>query len=252
MSSWFLVVYKMKKNSLILLVFVFVITNVFSQKYFGKVTYKATMLKNKQFNFDTVKVSENTKNILKGLRGNKEELLYSLSFNQEASVFEKEELLNKSKNIMLDVYVGKDKFYYNKINDELIGFRGSGRSALLIEYPKIKWKMINETRIINGYLCGKSTTNIIENSINKKVSRIIAWYAYDLPYNYGPTRFTGLPGLILELEYEGKYKLRVTKVILKNKRKKDIKLPSKGKRILLSEYEKILRNRFSKRHLERK
>jgi len=35
---------------------------------------------------------------------------------------------------------------------------------------------------------------------NKKTIEVVAWFAPEIPYNYGPLGYYGLPGLILELQ----------------------------------------------------
>ena len=63
------------------------------------------------------------------------------------------------------------------------------------------WQLINEKKEINGFLCYKATsTNKIvygEKVFNHPVT---AWYCPTLPYNFGPNGYSGLPGLILELQ----------------------------------------------------
>lgn len=66
---------------------------------------------------------------------------------------------------------------------------------------KQDWVLHNETKIINGFICYKAT------SINKIIygekvfnHPITAWYSPSIPFHYGPNGYSGLPGLILELQ----------------------------------------------------
>lgn len=71
------------------------------------------------------------------------------------------------------------------------------------------WKITDETKIIKGYTVYKA---FLEKDItNRKLvgsdseigsGKVIAWFTKDLPIPSGPDRYGGLPGLILELEYE--------------------------------------------------
>ncbi|WP_370895264.1 GLPGLI family protein [Chryseobacterium gossypii] len=62
--------------------------------------------------------------------------------------------------------------------------------------PEIQWNThYDETKIISNYTCKKATGNF-------RGSSIIAYYTTDLPYPYGPFKFGGLPGLILEIREE--------------------------------------------------
>ncbi|TXE20214.1 GLPGLI family protein [Psychroflexus gondwanensis] len=59
-------------------------------------------------------------------------------------------------------------------------------------------------------------------------------FAKDLPFNFGPKEFVGLPGLILEIEERG-IKFYATKVNLSNKNY-NIKLPEVNKSISKKEF----------------
>lgn len=61
-----------------------------------------------------------------------------------------------------------------------------------IVYPK--WKINNEMKEIAGYICmNASFQDTIKNN------NITAWFALNFPYPYGPERYGGLPGIILEV-----------------------------------------------------
>ncbi len=61
--------------------------------------------------------------------------------------------------------------------------------------PRIKWKILNEIKEIQGYLCMKAeTTN------PAKGQTIHAWFTDAIPVFGGPEGFGGLPGMILELD----------------------------------------------------
>lgn len=66
------------------------------------------------------------------------------------------------------------------------------------EVPEIKWELINETKKINEFDVKKATTNLFGRNW-------IAWYAEDIKVPYGPYKFNGLPGLILELNDDKNY-----------------------------------------------
>lgn len=67
-----------------------------------------------------------------------------------------------------------------------------------------KWEITNETKIINGYKVIKATTESIEVDKTNPYyyGKAIAWFTPDIPISSGPARYYGLPGLILELNYE--------------------------------------------------
>jgi len=89
---------------------------------------------------------------------------------------------------------------------------------------KYKWKILNELREIEGYICMKAeTTDTIKNQI------IHAWFTDQIPHNGGPEGYSGLPGLILEIDKNnGNSVTTATKIELENIEDK-IKLPKKMK-----------------------
>ena len=63
------------------------------------------------------------------------------------------------------------------------------------------WQITSETKTIGTHTCYKATLEeFFKNRRGEKTSRVItAWFAPALPYNFGPTTYYGLPGLIVEL-----------------------------------------------------
>ena len=63
------------------------------------------------------------------------------------------------------------------------------------ELKRTKWKILNEIKEIEGYLCMKAeTTN------ETKGQTIHAWFSDAIPMSGGPEGYNGLPGMILELD----------------------------------------------------
>jgi len=62
------------------------------------------------------------------------------------------------------------------------------------DLPKTKWKILNEIKEIEGYLCMKAET---KNEM--KGQTIHAWFTDAIPISAGPEGYNGLPGIILEL-----------------------------------------------------
>lgn len=58
-------------------------------------------------------------------------------------------------------------------------------------YPIIDWKILDDTTLIANFKCQKAIGYF-------KGRNYIAWFAPDFPYNTGPWKLCGLPGLILE------------------------------------------------------
>lgn len=94
------------------------------------------------------------------------------------------------------------QFYVSDLNNEMernIFFTSNVDSREFFIYdqvPKPNWTIEeNQTKIIAGYKCTKASGNF-------RGSKVIAYFAKDLPYSTGPFKFYGLPGLILDIRAE--------------------------------------------------
>lgn len=71
------------------------------------------------------------------------------------------------------------------------------------------------------------------------MTQIVAWYTPQIPVSHGPSEFWGLPGLILEVSYNGTTVL-CSKVVLNPKEKNEIEAPNRGKLVSKTEYTDII------------
>lgn len=111
------------------------------------------------------------------------------------------------------------------------------------ENQSSSWKLTNESKKIDTYLCYKAT---LEEHFPKRDGTtgsrtITAWFAPSLPYSYGPKTYYGLPGLILELTEKNTTYL-ASNIELSEKELK-ITFPS-GKTISQEEYDKKLKDQM--------
>jgi GLPGLI family protein len=60
------------------------------------------------------------------------------------------------------------------------------------ELPAVKWNITNETATKVGYPCQKATTSYGGRDYE-------AWFTFQVPIQDGPYKFSGLPGLIVEM-----------------------------------------------------
>lgn len=220
--------------------------NSYAQLSSGKVTYEATLSKQKEPPYDSIKESDKVKQTVKDLFNNQNKLYYLLKFKHDNSIFLKKEQLELKKNMLLSAFIKSGTFYHNK-KQQLILYKDQYEDNLFISYPIPKWVLTNETKIINGYSCGKATTTFKTlTSKGETLRTVIAWFAFDLPYNFGPGEFSGLPGLIIELNFIGKYRIRATKIEL-NSKNIHVARPGKGKIISRDDYAKKLEKIYNQR-----
>jgi GLPGLI family protein len=120
---------------------------------------------------------------------------FILAFTKSASVYkqkEKEENFGYSWGEDEDVLVRNFDTRTTKDVRELLG------KLYIIEgdIPKYKWKILNELKDVAGYVCMKAET--IDTVYNKPIT---AWFTDKIKVLSGPEGFGGLPGVILELNY---------------------------------------------------
>lgn len=83
-----------------------------------------------------------------------------------------------------------DYFYFAKENLFITKERVVNFYLVEEQAPKINWKITKDTASFSGVHCQKATTYF-------KGRNWIAWYAPDLPFQSGPWKLNGLPGLII-------------------------------------------------------
>ena len=84
-----------------------------------------------------------------------------------------------------------DYFYFANENKLFTKERLVTNYLIEEEAPKINWKISKDTASFSGVLCQKATAYF-------KGRNWIAWFAQDLPFQSGPWKLNGLPGLIVE------------------------------------------------------
>ncbi len=169
-------------------------------------------------------------------------LQLQLKFNAEEALFQQEESMANDNEIDLERIagsVGVNGKYYTNLKEGIALQQLEFDKTWLIEenIKDLKWKITGETKEIAGYQTRKATTVIDLNS--KVKGKIIAWFATDLPYQFGPIDMRGLPGLILGLE-RNHYYFYADEVNLKEKDLK-IKRLTKGKKVSREEYNQHLK-----------
>ncbi len=181
-------------------------------------------------------------------------LTFNLDFNNSESLF----YLSKSlisehenqdrKKYVTGMFYGYDKIYVNRSEDKLVEqlYYAFGTLLKHRKASLVKWKLTKETKNISGYKCYKATYTYIQKWRGREFPwEVVAWYSPEIPLQYGPIRYSGLPGLILELS-ENKLGFVVDKIKF-SKEKVKIKIPNKGE--VLTEEEVNKRHKKAKEQL---
>ena len=122
---------------------------------------------------------------------------YQLFFKDNKSLYTlKEEKSESGYSWKREKFVLERDHKKKKTNDMI---ETLGKTFLIEDdMPRYRWKILNEIKEIGGYLCMKAeTTDPVKNQV------IQAWFTDKIPFYGGPEGFSGLPGLILELNING-------------------------------------------------
>lgn len=177
-----------------LIIMIFLFTKVSSQIKFN-VEYEADYeLNYKDYNTSNAVTNKTTFALL--LNKNESYFKNMNKYIKDSLVYEKSIIL--SGNAYKDMKMtGK---YYTEF-PETIGITSSKIYVSLVAFDSyfkyeednnINWQLQNDFKTIGKYKVQKATA--------KKYGRMwIAWFAKDIPFPFGPYKFSGLPGLILEV-----------------------------------------------------
>lgn len=113
-----------------------------------------------------------------------------------------------------------------------------GKENILIK-EKIfdKWEITSESKMINGYKCFKVNFSKTQTMLGKEyTNKAIAWFCPDIPVSFGPAEFSGLPGLIFQLQ-ANEYSFVLKNITFESNLK--ISVPTSGKEMTLDEYLKL-------------
>lgn len=192
---------------------------------------------------------------------------YSLSFNKTESLFEEEQKLepvgqsDSGMTISITISGDEKKYMNRKVQKQIFEGEIFEKKYLITdELTNWDWQLKAETKKIGDYLCYKAEIVIqvtaaqkeeyqdyLKNKFKQKTNLfemdepknniVTAWYTLEIPVNHGPDKYSGLPGLILELN-DGEVKFLCSKVVLNSEDKVKIKVPNEGKVLTQKEFDK--------------
>jgi len=230
----------MKKITRLIFFLLLSITSLlYSQRGSGVITYKQKIVipeenskSSKNTYFSALNRASNKKNAKAS-----EYITYKLRFNEHAVSFKPEKVISIDDDIeeaMMHVRGDGERYFSTENKVSLWAHDVFGRDIILVDTINSKeWTITKETKIIGKYKAIKATKDRLLD--NKKTIKIIAWFSPEIPNNYGPIGYYGLPGLILEIQ-EKDFIIYATKVRF-NKKPLKIDKPSKGDYMYRKEYD---------------
>ena len=133
------------------------------------------------------------------------------------------------------------------------------KEFLIIDSLKqYKWKLSEETKTIAKQLCKKATTmirstsqmrmGIIRNGESKpdtttniskvpKETELVVWYAEHIPVSFGPENYSGLPGVIMEVDLDNGATITTAVEVSAKYPKKELVAPSKGEKMNSAQFQ---------------
>lgn len=124
-----------------------------------------------------------------------------------------------------------------------------------------KWKLSEETKTIAKQLCKKATTMITAPQMTMRMSvrmnrggdnnadtaaaapvkpketELVVWYAENIPVSIGPDNYSGLPGVIMEVDVDNGASLTTAVEVSTKYPKKELVQPTKGERMTRAQFQ---------------
>lgn len=156
-----------------------------------------------------------------------QDVTYELLITDQKSHFSLKELgLTNDGRVVNGRYRKKIIVYVNNSTQEIISqevFFGNKQYIVTHPFNNIDWHLTDEHKTILGHPCRKAigkrpiyVPDFNKKTITKGEQLLIAWYAKDLPFSFGPEKFNGLPGVILEIIYS-RYSYKASEIEVNNK-----------------------------------
>ena len=147
---------------------------------------------------------------------------------------------NGNGNVVMKFGGANSEYYKNFITQQQIEKRELAETDYIIEdsLRHINWKLIDEAKNILGYNCKKAIGK------TERGSDVEAWYTEEIPVSSGPETFNGLPGMIMQIDINKEEIVITATALEKSANRKELKAPSKGKKITPADFAKLEKEIF--------
>lgn len=216
-----------------------------AQSKSGKIIYKVKNSKNVDVFLKKKDANERQSRAIKTWLTNINKTLpyihFELLFNEQEALFKGATNMSNDNGLDLDRserYVGGGGHFYTNQKKAVIlhQLHYADRNWIIRRsIDSLDWHITQETKKIQGYTCYKATLKF-KGATFVRPEKITAWFSPEIPLQFGPMNYAGLPGLILEIQHM--YWTIYANKITFNKKQKQIKRPTKGELINLDDYNK--------------
>jgi len=229
----------------------------FAQGFTGRAYYKSTS----QFSIkmDSTKMApEQIAQIQASLKKQMEQN-YILSFNQTESTWKKEESLgggpataSAGGAVFMVATSGEGLTLYKNVSGNYLQEQEMmGKEYLIKDKAEpFEWVLSEETKKVGNYTAQKASftkivdskrfsTGMTEMENVKDTLQVTVWFTPEIPVSHGPEYYYGLPGLILEVQNQGRTLICEKIELNPSADPVVIERPSKGKEITQAEFRTV-------------
>ena len=230
----------------------------FAQGFTGRAYYKSTS--KISISMDSTKMAPEQMAQIQASLKKQMEQNYVLSFNQTESTWKKEESLgggpataSAGGAVFMVATSGEGSMLYKNIADQSYVQEREvmGKEYLIQEKSEpFEWELSGETKKVGNYTAQKASftkivdskrfsTGMTEMENVKDTLQVTVWFTPEIPVSHGPENYFGLPGLILEVQNQGRTLICEKIELNPSAEPVVIERPSKGKEISLDEFKKM-------------
>jgi GLPGLI family protein len=250
----------MKRTAAILSLLLFLglgLQAAFAQGFTGRAYYKSTS--KISISMDSTKMAPEQMAQIQASLKKQMEQNYVLSFNQTESTWKKEESLGGGPAtasaggavFMVATSGGGSTLYKNVTGNYLQEQEMMGKEYLIQDKAEpFEWELSEETKKVGNYTAQKASftkivdskrfsTGMTEMENVKDTLQVTVWFTPEIPVSHGPEYYFGLPGLILEVQNQGRTLICEKIELNPSADPVEIVKPKKGKVITQAEFKGI-------------
>ena len=251
----------MKRLFTILSIFLFLglgLQAAFAQGFTGRAYYKSTS--KISISMDSTKMAPEQMAQIQASLKKQMEQNYVLSFNQTESTWKKEESLgggpataSSGGAVFMVASSGEGSTLYKNIADQTyLEDHEMMEKAYLVKdnLTPEEWELSGETKKVGNYTAQKASftkivdskrfsTGMTEMENVKDTLQVTVWFTPEIPVSHGPENYFGLPGLILEVQNQGRTLICEKIELNPSADPVVIVKPSKGKEITKEEFRAV-------------
>jgi GLPGLI family protein len=229
----------------------------FAQGFTGRAYYKSSS--NFTIKMDSTKMAPEQMAQIQASLKKQMEQNYILSFNQTESTWKKEESLgggpataSAGGAVFMVASSGEGSTLYKNVSGNYLQEQEMmGKEYLIKDKAEpFEWVLSEETKKVGNYTAQKASftkivdskrfsTGMTEMENVKDTLQVTVWFTPEIPVSHGPEYYYGLPGLILEVQNQGRTLICEKIELNPSADPVVIERPSKGKQMTQAEFQVV-------------